>query len=221
VHLAQDARNEVSTPAKGPLLIAGSVGPYGAYLANGSEYTGAYTLSPDEFKAFHRGRITALLDAGADILACETLPSYAETMALAQMLDAEFPTTESFFAFTLSSPAALPDGTPLSTLIPALERYANIVAVGVNCVSPELALEGLKEIAKFTRKPLVVYPNSGERWDAGARQWGGRKSEGGELVRWVEEVWAVGGRVVGGCCRTGPDEIGVIGGVVGGKNGGL
>ena len=219
MHLAHAARAALP-PTPSPLLIAGSVGPYGAYLANGSEYTGAYTLSPSDFQAFHRGRIAALLDAGADLLACETLPSYGEITALADLLATEFPTTESFFAFTVSpsNPSAIADGTPLSTVLQALEPHANIVAVGVNCVSPELALEGLKEMKKHTQKPLVVYPNSGEKWDAGARQWGGSKSQGGELRRWVGEVWEVGARVVGGCCRTGPAEIGVIAGVVEERN---
>jgi homocysteine S-methyltransferase len=88
VELARKAREAylAENPHAGTLLVAGSVGPYGAYLADGSEYRGDYVRSAEEFTAFHRPRVEALLDAGADLLACETLPSFAEIKALAALL---------------------------------------------------------------------------------------------------------------------------------------
>ena len=75
VELARKAREAylAENPQAGTLLVAGSVGPYGAFLADGSEYRGDYQRSAAEFQVFHRPRVEALLDAGADLLACETL----------------------------------------------------------------------------------------------------------------------------------------------------
>lgn len=216
VHLARSAA--ASLPQAPRLLVAGSVGPYGAYLANGSEYTGAYTLSEREYHAFHLGRMRALVSAGADLLAIETIPSLSETLALASLLTTHFPRVPALFAFTVSTPTTLSDGTPLSTVLAALEPLPQVLAVGVNCVSPELALQALREMRALTRKPLVVYANSGETWDAQARGWEGEKAGGVELREWVGEAWRAGARVIGGCCRTGPAEVRVMAEVVGEMN---
>ncbi|KAF2444345.1 homocysteine S-methyltransferase [Karstenula rhodostoma CBS 690.94] len=219
VVLAQKARDEYLSSADptaedSELLIAGSVGPYGAYLADGSEYTGAYspTLTASQYQLFHRGRIAALVDAGADLLAIETIPSFSEAHALLHLLQTDFPAVQAWFAFTLSpaDPARLPDGTPVADVVALFEGCANVVAVGVNCVAPELALAGLREMRKGTGKPLVVYANSGERWDARKRDWEGERAEGGELAAWVREAWEVGARIIGGCCRTGPEDMAVV-----------
>ncbi|KAF1977195.1 Homocysteine S-methyltransferase [Bimuria novae-zelandiae CBS 107.79] len=216
VALAQEARDEYLSPASDKrqeaqrLLIAGSVGPYGAYLADGSEYTGSYNLTVDQYHDFHRGRIAALLAAGVDVLAIETIPSITETRALVSLISTEYPEAEVWFTFTLSSPTCLSDGTPIADVMAALRPFPNVVAVGVNCVSPELALEGLKEFRKHTEKPLIAYPNSGEKWDAAKRDWHGGKAQGGELKQWVKDVWDVGARVIGGCCRTGPEDVAVV-----------
>lgn len=169
-------------------------------------------MTQGEYRSFHRGRIAALLDAGADVLAIETIPSYPEAAALAALLDAEFPAVEAWFAFTLSpeDPTRLPDGTRLAAVVALLEEHPNVVALGVNCVPPELALGGLREMRKGTGKPLVVYANSGEKWDAGKRDWEGEKAGGGELAAWVREAWEAGARIIGGCCRTGPEDVAVI-----------
>ncbi|KAL5384742.1 hypothetical protein DPSP01_005179 [Paraphaeosphaeria sporulosa] len=223
VVLAQKARDEYLSSAgnsleDGDLLIAGSVGPYGAFLADGSEYTGAYSSSvtSDEYHSFHRGRIAALLSAGADVLAIETIPSYPEAAALLSLLASEFPVAEAWFAFTLhaADPTRLPDGTPLADVVALLDGAPNVVAVGVNCVAPEHALAGLREMRRGTRKPLVVYANSGEKWDAAKRDWEGERAGGGELAGWVREAWEAGARIVGGCCRTGPEDMAVVAGTL-------
>lgn len=228
--LAQKARDEYLASAKSHsvedgspeqknLLIAGSVGPYGAFLANGSEYTGSYALTTQEYKDFHRGRILALVDAGVDVLAIETIPSYTEAQALLQLLELEFRDVEAWFAFTLlpSDATRLADGTPVAKAAALFERHNNVVAVGVNCVPPELALEGLKEMHKVTQKPLIVYANSGEKWDAQKRDWEGERSGGGELASWVREAWGAGARIIGGCCRTGPEDMAVVAETLGGQ----
>ena len=116
VELARKAREAylAENPQAGTLLVAGSVGPYGAYLADGSEYRGDYQRSAEEFQAFHRPRVEALLDAGADLLACETLPNFAEISALAELLTA-YPRARAWFSFTLRDSEHLSDGTPRVT----------------------------------------------------------------------------------------------------------
>ncbi|KAJ4348330.1 AdoMet-homocysteine methyltransferase [Didymosphaeria variabile] len=195
--------------AKDRLLVAGSVGPYGAYLADGSEYTGSYTLTSSQYQYFHRGRIAALVDAGVHVLAIETIPNFVETRALLDLLQTEFPHIEAWFAFTLqpSDATRIADGTPVADVVALLQGYDNAVAVGVNCVAPELALAGLREMRKGTGKPLIVYANSGEKWDAKKRDWKGGKPGGGELAVWVRDAWDAGARIIGGCCRTGPEDM--------------
>ncbi|MGL4720060.1 MAG: homocysteine S-methyltransferase, partial [Kluyvera intermedia] len=131
VELARQARDayRAENPAAKGLLIAGSVGPYGAYLADGSEYRGDYQRSAQVFQNFHRPRIEALLEAGADLLACETLPSFDEIRALAQLL-VEYPVAQAWFSFTLRDSQHLSDGTPLRDVLAFLADYPQILAVG-------------------------------------------------------------------------------------------
>lgn len=124
--MAKEARNEFYSSASSgdghggkrrDLLISGSVGPYGAFLADGSEYRGDYVVPKDEMKAFHRGRIEALAQAGVDVLACETIPSVAEVSALAELLREEFADTEAWFSFTLRDGERISDGTLLASVL--------------------------------------------------------------------------------------------------------
>ncbi|VTN14384.1 Homocysteine S-methyltransferase [Raoultella terrigena] len=165
VELARKAREAylAENPQAGTLLVAGSVGPYGAYLADGSEYRGDYQRSVEEFQAFHRPRVEALLDAGADLLACETLPSFAEIKALALLL-AEYPRARAWFSFTLPRRRA-------SQRRHAAERsgggacgLSQVVALGINCIALENTTAALQHLHGLTALPLVVYPNSGEHY---------------------------------------------------------
>jgi len=214
VELAQSARDEcaIEDPGK-KMWIAGSIGPYGAYLANGSEYTGAYTLPYSAMKDFHRDRIAALIDAGVDVLACETMPSKAEVVALLELLETEFPETESWFTFTLREGDAtcISDGTPISSIAQLFTNTPNVVGMGFNCVPDDAALAALKTLRPLTDKCLVVYPNSGESWNAERREWEGGRVQGEGLRGKVGEWWGAGARMIGGCCRVGPGDIGVMG----------
>lgn len=209
VRLADEARQEyvAANPGSGPLLVAGSVGPYGAYLADGSEYRGDYTLSAAEFRDFHRARIAALVEAGADFLACETLPSYAEAEALLALV-AEFD-VESWFTFTLRDSAHISDGTPLADVAALLSAEPRVAAVGVNCVPLELVTGALGNFAKSSNKPLVAYPNSGETYDAVTKTWGpaGNGLSAETLAGNAGEWLGRGARLLGGCCRTNPKDI--------------
>lgn len=208
VHLAQQARSDflAQHPQVTPLPIAGSVGPYGAYLADGSEYRGDYALPQEEMIAFHRPRIRALAEAGVDLLACETLPSFAELQALLTLLQ-EFPTLGAWFAFTLRDSQHLSDGTPLTQVLAALHGNPQALAIGINCIALENVAPALRQFAVLTDKPLLVYPNSGEHYDAVSKTWHACGGEHGSLIDQVGEWQRIGARLIGGCCRTTPKDI--------------
>ena len=231
VKLAQQARSEYlsemvaatsdgeekAEKARAGLWVAGSVGPYGAFLANGSEYRGDYALPREEMKAFHRGRIAALVEAGADLLALETIPSQEETQALIELLATEFPEAKAWFTFTLSSPTAIADGTPLSSLVPLFRGVEQVVALGFNCVPEDVALAAIKTLQLLLLEEesmgsvgMVMYPNSGEQWNAQAREWEGSRTEGGLLGQKTRQWYTAGARLIGGCCRTMPKDIRVM-----------
>ena len=216
VQLAARARQEYleARPDTGPLLIAGSVGPYGAYLADGSEYRGDYSLTPKEFVDFHRPRITALVDAGVDVLACETLPSFAEAEALLA-LTSEYD-VESWFSFTLRDGGHISDGTPLEAVGGLLTPAAHVAAIGVNCVPIHFVAPALKALQQVTEKPLAAYPNSSETYDPTTKTWSPAEtsprteSMAGQQCELAESIttWLnLGARMIGGCCRTTPAEI--------------
>jgi homocysteine S-methyltransferase len=181
--------------------VAASVGPYGAVRADGSEYRGDYGLTVAELRAFHRPRLDVLASAGADVLAVETIPCLAEVEALLAELD------------VLGMPAWLSitaTGTRTRAGEPAVDAFAMagdcdaVFAVGVNCIDPADARELVSLAVAASGKPAVVYPNSGETWDADARAWSGTSAfEADAGTEWID----AGARLVGGCCRVGPAEI--------------
>lgn len=211
VALAQQARSDylAQHPEKTGLLVAGSVGPYGAYLADGSEYRGDYHLPQAEMMAFHRPRIRALAEAGVDLLACETLPSFAELEALIALL-AEFPALTAWFSFTLRDSDHLSDGTPLAQVAALLNTTPQAVALGINCIALDQVTAALQSLSPLTDKPLLVYPNSGEQYDATEKRWHscgtGHQTLADHLPAWT----ALGARLIGGCCRTTPKDIAAI-----------
>ncbi|AJJ20196.1 MULTISPECIES: homocysteine S-methyltransferase [Yersinia] len=211
VQLAQQARKDFLNqhPQAEPLLIAGSVGPYGAYLADGSEYRGDYRLPQDEMIAFHRPRIAALAEAGVDLLACETLPSFHELQALLTLLQ-EFPTLGGWFAFTLRDNQHLSDGTPLTDVLALLRGNQQVLAIGINCIALENVTPALQQFAALADKPLLVYPNSGEHYDAVSKTWHACGGEHNHLIDLVGEWQRLGARLIGGCCRTTPKDIRII-----------
>lgn len=211
VELARQARDayRAENPAAKGLLIAGSIGPYGAYLADGSEYRGDYQRSAQAFQDFHRPRIDALLESGADLLACETLPSFDEIRALAQLL-VEYPVAQAWFSFTLRDSQHLSDGTPLRDVLAFLADYPQILAVGINCIALENTVDALSYLHSQTSLPLVVYPNSGEHYDAVTKTWHHHGEACATLEGYLPEWLAAGAKLIGGCCRTTPKDIAAL-----------
>jgi homocysteine S-methyltransferase len=190
--------------------VAGSVGPYGAALADGSEYTGGYVaeVGVDALRAFHRPRMAALAGAGADVLACETLPAAAEVEALlAEATSLGVPVWLSLTTVVdADGRARTRRGEPAAEVFAMARGVAEVVAVGVNCTDPAGVLPAL-EAAAVAGVPLVAYPNSGEVWNAAARRWTGTgEVPAGDAAAWV----AAGARLVGGCCRVGPAGIAAL-----------
>ncbi len=210
VRLAQAARDEfwaVEANRGGRLrpLVAASVGPYGAYLADGSEYRGDYGLSVAELVAWHRPRWRILAESGADLLACETIPSWEETQALATLLR-ETPQVPAWVSFSARDGTHISDGTPIAQCAALLDAIPNVVAVGVNCTPPYLMPDLITAVQSATGKYIIVYPNSGERYDAVHKCWRGDTdpSEYGTISR---EWRKMGAALIGGCCRTRPAHI--------------
>jgi len=195
-----------------------SVGPYGAFLADGSEYRGEYGLTEKELMDFHRPRMQALIEAGADpstgsgqcILACETIPSLVEARAIARLLK-EFPDITAWVSFTARDEKHISEGQVFADCVRQLQDHPQIAAVGINCTSPEFISALTRAARKATDKPILAYPNSGERYDARKNDWNGDPVLGsfGEQAR---EWYAAGARLIGGCCRTTPEDIRVIAG---------
>jgi homocysteine S-methyltransferase len=186
-------------------LVAASVGPYGAYLADGSEYTGTYNLDQAGLLAWHRPRWQILSRSGADLLACETIPSLTEAKALRQLL-LETPEMPAWMSFACRDGNHISDGTPLTECANLLNDVPNLVAVGINCTPPRFIPELITAVQSVTNKQIIVYPNSGEQYDAETNQWLGQSnpSEFGTISR---EWRKMGALLVGGCCRTRPAHI--------------
>lgn len=206
VELARSARDRVMREQPHldrELLVAASVGPYGAVLHDGSEYRGDYGLDEDALVDFHRARFTVLADAGADLLACETIPSRTEAAALVRLLG-ERRDAMAWMTFSCRDGRRTSAGDAIADCARWLDGVPQVVAIGVNCVAPEWVESLVGEIATGTSKPIVVYPNSGETWDAEARCWVGTADR---FTAWVPRWLEAGARWIGGCCRTTPDDI--------------
>ncbi len=208
VSLALEARRtfwvENQDPGRLRPLVAASVGPYGAFLADGSEYTGGYALNRRELREFHRRRLEVLADSGADLLACETIPSIEEAQALCDLLE-EGSGVPAWMTFSCRDGERISDGTPFAEAVAVAVACTRVIAVGINCTAPEVIGQLLASAGKVT-KPLVVYPNSGESWDGADKQWVQTESHADPVA--LCSGWrALGVELLGGCCRTGPDDI--------------
>ncbi|MFD5055363.1 homocysteine S-methyltransferase [Streptomyces tendae] len=186
------------------LWVAASAGPYGAMLADGSEYRGRYGLGAGELERFHRPRLEALAAARPDVLALETVPDTEEAAALLRAVRGLG--VPAWLSYTVAGDRTRA-GQPLEEAFALAADAAEVVAVGVNCCAPEDVSGAVETAARVTGKPVVAYPNSGETWDAGSRGWRGRSSFAAERVRdWRDR----GALLVGGCCRVGPQTIASI-----------
>ncbi len=197
-------------------LVAAGIGPYGAGLADGSEYTGDYGLTAAELYDFHARRWEVLAETAVDLMACETTPSVPETQAYCRL--AAVSRRPVWISFQCRDSSHLADGAPLREAVAFCEAEPHVVAVGINCVPVELVVPLLRTMRSLTRKPILVYPNSGEVWDPEKRSWTGAadrqadhhagcsKGWDDHVQEWVRE----GAAGIGGCCRIGPGLIATV-----------
>jgi homocysteine S-methyltransferase len=198
--------------------VAASVGPYGAALADGSEYRGRYGLTVGELAGWHRPRLEVLDSAGADVLALETIPDADEAQALVAALDGL--ATPAWLSYSIAG-ARTRAGQPLTEAFAVVADAPQVVAVGVNCCDPVDVAPAIATAREVTGKPVFVYPNSGEGWDAAARRWTGRsRFPAADAAQWVARWVTLGAAGVGGCCRVGPAEIAAVARVLQGAGGG-
>ncbi|MER5470569.1 homocysteine S-methyltransferase [Streptomyces sp. NPDC002935] len=202
VGLAREAARRACTKGVArPLWVAASVGPYGAMLADGSEYRGRYGLSVAELERFHRPRLEVLAAAAPDVLALETVPDTDEARALLRGVRGLG--VPAWLSYSVAGDRTRA-GQPLEEAFALAAEADEVIAVGVNCCVPEDVDAAVATAARVTGKPVVVYPNSGEAWDARARAWTGSSTFTAAQVGGWERA---GARLIGGCCRVGPEAI--------------
>lgn len=209
VHLAERACSEFHHRYRRPVWLAASLGPYGAVLHNGAEYHGNYSIGHAELTAFHLRRIRALATTHADFLLFETVPSLDEARAIVTAL-AGAPDIAAVITFTCRDNEKTAHGEDIAECAAALEAFDQIVAIGINCLSPEWAAPLVRRMRTASTKKIAVYPNSGEHWDAEKRTWKTGASAGTSAADWriLTRQWRdAGADWIGGCCRTGPDHI--------------
>ena len=196
----------------GAAWIAASVSPYGATLADGSEYTGDYGgLDEATLRDAHATRFALLAETDVDVLACETLPNGTEARALVA-LAAEHPERSVWYSFSCKDGRHLRDGTPLREAARLCADAPNTAAIGINCTAPRYIEALLGELCAASELPIVVYPNSGEDYDLDRRAWRSAPDDipAQGVRRFAESAlrWrAMGARLIGGCCRIGPEHI--------------
>lgn len=209
-HLAMRARDEYVADNRGveAPLVAGSVGPYGAVRSDGSEYTGEYDKDRAGLLKFHEARIAQLDASGVDILACETIPSIDEASALSELLLGV--ATPAWVSFSCRDDARISDGTSIEVAVGLFQDHPNVRAIGVNCTAPQHIESLIARIrGALPEMPILVYPNSGEKFDAVSKTWSGTTT----TEDWVAaaKAWrAAGASIVGGCCRSTPDHVAAL-----------
>ncbi len=205
VAIAEKVRSDYQAGSSRRIWIAASLGAYGAMLHNGAEYHGNYDCSFAELVGFHNRRIAVLAGTNADFLAFESIPSLEEARAILAALQ-PYPDVPAYISFTCRDGTHVSHGETLQVCAELLDKQPQIIGIGVNCTRPELIGSLTSQLAQVTSKPIIVYPNSGEQWDAVHRCWqgNGQIQEFGQLAR----TWRrAGAQWIGGCCRTGPEHV--------------
>ncbi len=189
-------------------IVAASIGPYGAVLHDGSEYTGNYDIDEAGLRRFHERRLTLLDQTDADVLACETIPNNLEASVLCELLtNVRLP---AWVSFSCRDGRCISDGTPLREASAIYRNHPRVLALGVNCTAPHFITSLIGEIkAGAADKAVIVYPNSGEKYDASSNSWFGTVSPV-ECAAAAQNWRDAGARIIGGCCRIGPRHIAAL-----------
>ncbi|KAK1313665.1 Homocysteine S-methyltransferase 2 [Acorus calamus] len=200
-------------PKNHPVLVAASIGSYGAYLADGSEYSGEYgeAVTLAILKDFHRRRVQVLAESGVDIIAFETIPNKIEAQAYIELLEENDIKIPAWLSFNSKDGVNVVSGDSLHECALIAESCNKVVAVGINCTPPRFIHGLITSVQKVTSKPIIIYPNSGETYDADRKEWvesTGVPDE--DFVPYVSKWREAGASLIGGCCRTTPNTIRAI-----------
>lgn len=209
VLVAQKARDDYEEQTGKHALVAASIGPYGAYLADGSEYRGDYLLNDAQYLNFHLPRLTAVLAQAPDCLALETQPKLSEPLALLRWLEKNVPQMPVYVSFTLRDEMTLSDGTELKRAVAAISKFEQVFAIGVNCIVPELVSGALKVMRQATTKKLIIYPNLGAQYDPETKTWA-KSEQQLDFTQLTEKWYQAGASIIGGCCMTTSPQISQI-----------
>ena len=213
VRLAKEAREDFLQESPEALahrprpLVAASVGPYGAFLADGSEYRGNYDIGEDELADFHAERLKLLAEESPDLMAVETVPCLVEAKAAVKAVRSAEINIPLWISFSCRDAGSVSDGTPIEECAAWLDKADEVVALGLNCTAPQYVSSLIEKIRANTKKHIVVYPNSGETYDAKTKTWKGASAS---FVDMAAAWHKAGARLIGGCCRTTPRDIRAI-----------
>lgn len=206
VKIAQKARDDYEKQTGVHNFVAGTVGPYGAYLADGNEYRGAYDLTEKEYLDFHLPRLKVLLANKPDCIAIETQPKLTEVVALLDYLTANAADVPVYVSFTLHDNQTISDGTSLREAATKVSSYRQVFAVGINCVKPQMVTPAIDEIKLYTDKTIVAYPNLGASYNPVTKQWE-KFDQDFNFTELAGQWYQHGAHLIGGCCTTGPQQI--------------
>lgn len=212
VKIAQKARDDYEAESGQHNCVAATIGSYGAYLDDGSEYTGAYHLNKEEFLQFHLPRLKAVLAEKPDLLAIETQPRLDEVIILLNWLKEQAPQIPVYVSFTLrkqEEPNYISDGTSIKEAVTQVNQFKQVFAIGINCIHPLAVSPALRNIRLYTQKPMVVYPNLGGIYNIKEGKWEPFK-EKIDLPTLVKEWYGLGAKLIGGCCSSLPKQIKII-----------
>ncbi len=202
---ACDEYIEISGNALRP-LVAASIGPYGAYLANGAEYNGNYNITKSKLRSFHESRWEILLNTSINLFACETIPSFEEAEVLLDILR-QTPEKFAWISFSCQDNERISDGTLIRECATLFKDCDQLVAFGINCTAPRYITSLIEQVQLgLPNKPVVVYPNSGNTYNGEGRTWIGKQNTVNFAVMACD--WSrSGAKIIGGCCQTGPEHI--------------
>lgn len=205
INIAKEVRNEFIQRELKP-LVAASIGPYGAFLADGSEYSGNYDISDEELKAFHKRRLEIILETNPDLLAIETIPSFKEAEIIVELLE-EYEKITCWLTFSAKDETHTNAGDKIEECMAYFDNKKHIHALGVNCTAPQYISSIIKTIKKVSLKPIVVYPNGGSKYNPITKQWEKGDISAQEYAKMAYLWYQEGAKIIGGCCETGPEEI--------------
>ncbi len=187
-------------------ITAASIGPYGAFLADGSEYRGDYELTKEQLRQFHQERIEILWNQGIDLIAAETIPRLDEAIVIAEIVQKL--NAKCWITFSAKNESQICNREEISECVKTLESFDCVAAVGVNCTAPQFIGDLIERINAVTNKPIIVYGNLGNNYDPDSKTWCAHgHSEATSYLNYAQQWKNLGARIIGGCCGTTPNEI--------------